>query len=546
MARSGEDSLGRAGGSSSGGAGPAPVVGGSASVLRKGTGVSLSSAVGAVKAQLLSKARIKSSALFGGAMASVPHLRLTGDKGSQQSTPSAAAVGDVAVAPEYPFLATHQVSSPALKKNAKGKVTDGVKFSVSFGQLKADERKQIEEIHEVLNMKVLLPAPAPADEWGPKDRSGGRGPGAAGAAFLLQLLTLESSAPASASPNSPASSSSESSGDDEDALGTLAGHPDRRDSAVEAGGAGSAAPVGAAAKLKEQLNREMQERYASRMAVRDALHARRAKAHEHVRTAEPFNVTISMIAPENLTPRQMASRGLLKERERAPQPHLVRGHSAWSASSGLSGSSAARQQARDAGVLANMSKSTNSSTNSFEPSGQSDLTPQRISHDFANNNNDFDPRKPSAAGPGSPRSPGGPPGQFLGLRKASSRNLLGASSRNLLGASSRNLMGGSSRNLMGATVQRQSSFVNRASSFDSHSGRDGVNGSGGEATFDVNTFVRREQFTPRPPQRLSFSSPPGRRPSTLLGAAKISAPNDVLQPLSSPASPEFRGQAVGD
>ena len=53
---------------------------------------------------------------------------------------------------------------------------------------------------------------------------------------LLQLLTLESSAPASASPNSPASSSSESSGDDEDALGTLAGHPDRRDSAVEAGG----------------------------------------------------------------------------------------------------------------------------------------------------------------------------------------------------------------------------------------------------------------------------------------------------------------------
>ena len=280
---------------------------------------------------------------------------------------------------------------------------------------------------------------------------------------------------------------------------------------MEAGGAGSAAPAGAAAKLKQQLNREMQERYASRMAVRDALHARRAKAHEHVRTAEPVKVTISMIAPQNLTPRQMASRGLLKERERAQHPHLVRGRSARSAKSG---SSAARQQARDAGVLANMG----TSTNSFEPRGQSD---SHSSHDTANNNNNnnnFNPRKPSAAGPGSPRSPGGPAGQLLGLRSASSRNLLGA------------------------TVQRQRSFVNRAPSSDNHSGHDGVHGSGGEVTLDVNTFVRREQFTPHPPPRLSFSSPTGKSPraSALLGVANISAPLDVLQPPSSPASPALK------
>jgi hypothetical protein len=276
------------------------------------------------------------------------------------------------------------------------------------------------------------------------------------------------------------------------------------DTAVEAGGAGSAAPAGAAAKLKQQLNREMQERYASRMAVRDALHARRAKAHEHVSTAEPVNVTISMIAPENLTPRQMASRGLLKERERGqPSPQLLRGRSR----SAKSGSSAARQQARDAGMLANMG----TSTNSFEPrgsgrGGQSDSTPQLSSYDTANNNNNFDSRKPSAAGPGSQLSPGGPAGQLLGLRKSSSRNLL---------------------RVMG---QRQSSFVNRAPSSDNHSGHDGVHGSGGEVTLDVNTVVRREQYTPRPPPRLSVSSPAGkgRRASAMLSVAKISAPLDVL------------------
>ncbi len=109
---------------------------------------------------------------------------------------------------------------------------------------------------------------------------------------------------------------------------------------------------------------------------------------------------------------------------------------------------------------------------------------------------------------------GGAGGQLLGLRKASSRNLLG--------------------------VQRQTSFVNRAaSSSDNHSGQDGVLGSGGDVTLDVNTVVRREQLTPRPPPRLSFSSPAGKsspRAIALLDAAKISAPLDVLQP-SSPAPP---------
>jgi hypothetical protein len=176
----------------------------------------------------------------------------------------------------------------------------------------------------------------------------------------------------------------------------------------------------------------------------------------------------------------------------------------------------------------------------FDPRGHGDSTPQQSGHDTANyspsspsgksnsgksntSNDRVDSRMLSAAGPGGPRSPVGPGGQLLGARNMSSRNLLAVPRQGSF------------------VMQRQSSFVNRAPSSDNQSGQDGVHGSGGEVTLDVNTVVRREQLTPRPPPRLSFSSPAGKgspRANALLDAAKISAPLDILQP-SSPAPPQL-------